>query len=86
MSEGVPASLTVGLQASPSTARRSSRTSTEKRRKHRDNLVNVKMITSVFPDYIPPLAGVVSRDSIPHDFKYMLITAYLPKGICIVGP
>jgi hypothetical protein len=36
-------------------------------------------------DYIPPLAGAVSRDNIPSDFEYTLITAYLPKGTHIVG-
>jgi hypothetical protein len=37
------------------------------------------------PNYIPPLAGAVSRDSVPRDFEYTLITAYLPKGIRAVG-
>jgi hypothetical protein len=36
-------------------------------------------------NYIPPLAGAVSRDSVPRDFEYTLITAYLPKGIRAVG-
>jgi hypothetical protein len=58
----------------------------KKRRKHSDNLENANMIPSVFPDYIPPLAGTVSRDSVLCDFEYMLITAYLSKGICTVGP
>jgi hypothetical protein len=51
-----------GLQASLSTARRagSSRPSTEKRTKHRDDLANAKLISTIFPDYIPPLAGAVS--------------------------
>jgi hypothetical protein len=81
MSAGVQASSTRGLQASPSTGRRSgpSRTATEKRSKHRDDLVNAKKISSVLPDYIPPLASALSGDSIPRDFKYTLITAYLPK-------
>jgi hypothetical protein len=35
--------------------------------------------------YIPPLAGVVSRDSVLRDFEYTLITVYLPKWICAVG-
>jgi hypothetical protein len=48
-------------------------------------LENVKLIPSILPDYIPPLAGVVSRDSVPRDFDYTLITAYLPKGIHAVG-
>jgi hypothetical protein len=52
MSVGIQASSTGGLQASPSTGRRSSRTMTEKRRKHRDDLANVKQIPSVLPDYI----------------------------------
>jgi hypothetical protein len=59
---------------------------TEKRSKHRDDLVNAKLIPSVLPDYIPPLAGVVSHDNVPRDFEYTLITAYLPKGIRAVGP
>jgi hypothetical protein len=37
------------------------------------------------PDYIPPLAGAVSRDSVPRDFDYTFITTYLPKGIHVVG-
>jgi hypothetical protein len=85
MSVGIQASSTGGLQASPSTGRRSSRT-TEKRRKHRDDLANAKQIPSVLPEYIPPLAGAVNHDSIPRDFEYTLITAYIPKGIHIVGP
>jgi hypothetical protein len=47
---------------------------------------NAKLIPSILPDYIPPLADVVSRDSVPRDFEYMLITAYLPKKIRIVKP
>jgi hypothetical protein len=37
-------------------------------------------------NYIPPLADAVNRDNIPQDFEYTLITAYLPKGIRVVGP
>jgi hypothetical protein len=87
MSTGAHASSTRGLQASPSTAHRSgpSQTATEKQSKHRDDLENVKLIPSILPNYIPPLAGVVSRDSVPRDFDYTLITAYLPKGIRAVG-
>jgi hypothetical protein len=36
-------------------------------------------------DYIPPLAGAVSRDNVLRDFDYTLITAYLPKSIHAVG-
>jgi hypothetical protein len=88
MSVGVQASSMRGVQASPSTARGSgpSRAVIEKRTKHRDDLVNAKLIPSILPDYIPPLAGVVSRDSVPRDFDYTLITAYLPKGIRAVKP
>jgi hypothetical protein len=76
------------LEASPSTAHQSrpSRTATEKQSKHRDDLVNAKPILSVLPDYISPLAGVVNHDSVPRDFEYTMITAYLPKGIHTVGP
>jgi hypothetical protein len=88
MSAGVHASSTRGVQASPSTERRSgpSRTATEKRSKHHDDLANAKLIPSVLPDYIPPLAGAVSHDNVSRDFDYTLITAYLPKGIHTVGP
>jgi hypothetical protein len=87
---GVHASSKGGLQASPSTARRSSRsgpsrTVIEKRSKHRDDLANAKLIPSIFLDYIPPLGCAVSRDIIPRDFEYTLITSYLPKGIHTVG-
>jgi len=58
----------------------------EKRSKHHDDLVNTKQILSILPDYIPPLAGVVSHDNVPHDFEYTLIMTYLPKGIHAVGP
>jgi hypothetical protein len=74
-----------GVQASPLTAHQYSRATTEKRSKHHDDLANAKKIASLLPDYILPLAGTVSHDSIPCDFKYTLISAYLPKGICAVG-
>jgi hypothetical protein len=83
---GIQVSSNGGLQASPSTGRHSSRTATEKRRKRRDDMANAKQILSVLPDYIAPLVGTVSCDSIPRDFKYMLINVYIPKGIHIVGP
>jgi hypothetical protein len=85
MSAGIQVSSTRGLQASPSSGRRSSCTN-EKRSKHHDDLDNMKKIPSVLPDYIPPLACTVNCDSIPHEFEYMLITAYIPKGIRVVGP
>jgi hypothetical protein len=83
MSTCFQASSTRGVQASPSTARGSgpSQAATEKRTKHRDDLVNVKLIPTILPNYIPPLAGAVSRDSAPRDFDYTLVTVYLLKGI-----
>jgi hypothetical protein len=48
--------------------------------------VNANIIPSIIPYYIPPLAGMVSCDSVPRDFDYTFITAYLLKGICAVGP
>jgi hypothetical protein len=88
ISEGAHASSMRGLQASPSTACRyaPSRIATEKRSKHRDDLANVKLIPSILPDYIPPLASVVSHGSVPRYFDYTLITMYLLKGIHAVGP
>jgi hypothetical protein len=61
-----------------------SRVATEKRNKHRDDLVNAKLIPSILPNYIPPLAGVVSRDSVSRDSDYIVITMYLPNGIQVV--
>jgi hypothetical protein len=81
---GIQASLIVGLQPSPLTGHRSSQT-TEKRRKHYDDLANTKQIPSVLPDYIPPLVGTVNCNNIPCDFEYTFITAYISKGIHIVG-
>jgi hypothetical protein len=51
------------------------------RTKHKDYLAKAKLIPSIFPDYIPPLANMVSRDSVPRDFEYSMVTAYLSKGI-----
>jgi hypothetical protein len=89
MSVGIQASSTRGvLQASPSTARgyRSSRAATEKITKHSDDLESTKLIQYILPDYIPPLVGVVSCDSVPRDFDYTVITTYLLKGIQAVIP
>jgi hypothetical protein len=75
-----------GVQAFASIARGSgpSQPTVEKRTKHRDDLANAKLIPSILPNYILPLSGAVSRDNVPRDFEYTIITAYLPKGICIV--
>jgi hypothetical protein len=83
---GVQASSTRGVQVSSSTSRRfkPSRSTTEKRTKHRDDLENAKLILTILPDYIPLLVDVVSRDSVPRDFEYTMVTVYLPKGICVV--
>jgi hypothetical protein len=83
MSTGVQASSMRTVQASPSTAHvaRPSRPSAENRTKHKEDLTNAKIIPTILPDYIPPLASVVNRDSVPRDFKYTIVTAYLPKGI-----
>jgi hypothetical protein len=80
---GAQASSMRGVQASPSTSHGSgpSRPATEKRTKHRDDLANLKLIPTILPDYIPPLAGEVSHDSVPRDFDYTMVTAYLSKGI-----
>jgi hypothetical protein len=59
---GVQVSLMRGLQASSSTARiyRPSRPTAEKITKHRDDLENLKLILTMFPDCILPLASTVS--------------------------
>jgi hypothetical protein len=59
---------------------------TEEITKHCDELANAKLILSILPDYIPPLVGVVSRDSVLRDFNYTVITTYLSKGIQVVRP
>jgi hypothetical protein len=86
MSAGIQASSMRGIQASPSTSHRSrpSRLTKEKRTKNRDDLSNTKLILSILVDYIPPLAGVVSHESVPRDFYYTMVIVYLSKGICVV--
>jgi hypothetical protein len=37
---------------------------------------------SILPAYIPPLSIEINRDSVPRDFEYTLVTAYLLKGVC----
>jgi hypothetical protein len=83
---GVQASSMRGMSASLSTAHRAepSWTSDENRTKHRDDLANAKLISTILPTYIPPLSDEVNRDSVPKYFEYTLVTAYLPKGICVV--
>ena len=83
MFAGVRASSTRTMQSSSLTARGTgpSRPSAEKRTKQRDDLENVKLIPTIFTDYIPPLADVVSRDSVPRYFEYTMVIAYLSKGI-----
>jgi hypothetical protein len=83
ISIGVQASSTRGVQASPLTTHGSepSQVADEKITKHLDDLENMKLIPSILPDYISPLVGAVNRDSIPRDFDYTLVTAYLLKGI-----
>jgi hypothetical protein len=80
---GAQASSMRGVKSSPSTSHAvgPSRPSTKKRAKHRDDLANAKLIPTIFPNYIPPLADVVSHDSVPRDFEYTMVNAYLPKGI-----
>jgi hypothetical protein len=83
ISASIQASSMRGVQASPSTARGAepSQPSVEKRTKYRDDLENEKMISTIFLDYIPPLADVVNQDSVPRYFEYTMVTAYLSKGI-----
>jgi hypothetical protein len=83
MSTGVQESSTGGVQASPSTTCRAgpSRTMTETRTKHKDDIANAKLIPHFLSVYIPPLSGKINHDSIPRDFEYALIIAYLLKWV-----
>jgi hypothetical protein len=82
MSPGIQASSMRTVQESPSTCEAGpSRPSDENQTKHRDDLVNAKMIPSILPAYLPPLSSAINRDSVPRDFEYALVTAYLSKGI-----
>ena len=82
MSTRVQASSKGGLQASSLTTReRTSRAGAERRTKHKDDIANAKLVPSILPAYIHPLSGVINRDSVPRDFEYTLVTAYLPKGV-----
>jgi hypothetical protein len=86
MSTSIQLSSKRGVQASPSTARgfEPSRVVTEKRTKYIDDLANAKLIPTILVDYILPLANMVSRDSVPRDFEYTMVTVYLLKGIWVV--
>jgi hypothetical protein len=84
MSTRVQASSMGGVKASPSIAReRTSRAGAERRIKHKDDIANAKLVPSILPTYIPPLSGEINKDIVPRDFEYTLVTAYLPKGVCI---
>jgi hypothetical protein len=80
---GVQASSTRMVQASLSTAHGAgpSWPLAEMKTKNKHDLANAKLIPTILTDYIPPLAGAVNRDSVPYDFEYTIVTAYLPKGI-----
>jgi hypothetical protein len=62
MSVGVKESSTEGFQASPLTTHGegTSRTMTEARTKHRDDIANAKLITRIFPAYLPPLSDAIN--------------------------
>jgi hypothetical protein len=61
VSTGVQASSTRGLSASSSTTRAGPfRPVDEKRTKHRDDLMNAKLISSILPTYLPPLSGTIN--------------------------
>jgi hypothetical protein len=82
LSTGLQASSTRGVQASSSTTRvGTSLDCAERRTKHKDDMANAKLVPSILPAYIPPLSGAINRDSVPRDFEYTLVTAYLLKGV-----
>jgi hypothetical protein len=53
----------------------------EKQTKHKDDIMNSKLIPHILPTYLPPLSGAINHDSVPREFEYNLITVYLPKGV-----
>ena len=82
MSTRFQASSTRGVAVTPSTARVGpSRQVDEKRTKHKDDLANAKLIPSIFPACLPPLRGEINSDSVPREFEYAMVIAYLPKGV-----
>jgi hypothetical protein len=82
ISTRVQASTTRGVKSSPLPNQAgTSRDDTERRTKHKDDIANAKLVPFILPAYIPPLSGEINRDSVPRDFEYTLVTAYLPKGI-----
>jgi hypothetical protein len=83
MSTGIQASSTQGVQSSTLTSLGSgpSRPAAEKRTKHIDDLTKEKLIPTILPNYILPLASAISHDTIPRDFDYTMFIAYLLKGI-----
>jgi hypothetical protein len=83
MFAGLKASLLGGVQDSTSIGHSAgpSRTMTETRTKHKDDIANTKLILHILSVYIPPLSDKINRDSVPRDFEYNLITAYLSKGV-----
>jgi hypothetical protein len=86
ISIGVQESSTRGPQAPPSTAHTSpSQPTDEKQTKLRDDIANAKLIPCLLPTYLPPLSGAINHDSLPRDFEYTLITAYLSKGVHTVS-
>jgi hypothetical protein len=82
VSTGVHASSSGALPASPSTGRGGpSRPPSERRSKLGNDFATMNMIPSILPKYILPLSGTVKRDTVPRDFEYALVTAYLLKGV-----
>jgi hypothetical protein len=82
MSNGVQASSTRVVQASPSISQAgTSRAGTKRRTKNKDDISNTKLVPSILPAYIPPLSGDINRDNVPRDFEFTLVTTYLLKGV-----
>jgi hypothetical protein len=66
---GVQALSSIGVAASPSTAQAgTSRASTKSRTKHRDDVANANLVSTILPVCISPLSGEINRDNVPRDF------------------
>jgi hypothetical protein len=82
MSTRFQASSSRGVATSPSNAPAgTSRAGAELRTKHRNDVANANIVPTILLVYIPPLSGDINRDSVPRDFEYTIVTAYLPKGV-----
>jgi hypothetical protein len=83
MYAGVQESSREGVQDSPLTAceAETSTITTDTRIKHRDDITNAKLISSILPTYLPSRSGTINHDNVTRYFYYAWDMTYLPNGI-----